>query len=43
MGCEVQLVRGSVTAAADVTRAVAASPRPLKGILQMTMVLHDQS
>lgn len=43
MGCEVQLVRGSVTETADITRAVAASPYPLKGILQMTMVLHDQS
>jgi acyl carrier protein len=43
MGCEVHLVRGSVTKVADVTRAVAESPRPLKGILQMTMVLHDQA
>ncbi|KAF7563661.1 hypothetical protein G7046_g476 [Stylonectria norvegica] len=43
MGCEVHLVRGSVTEAADVARAVAESPRPLKGILQMTMVLHDQA
>ncbi|KAH8693388.1 hypothetical protein GQ44DRAFT_695216 [Phaeosphaeriaceae sp. PMI808] len=43
MGCKVYLVRGSVTNVADVTRAVAESPRPLKGILQMTMVLHDQA
>jgi KR domain len=43
MGCEVHVVRGSVTKVADVTRAVAESPRPLKGILQMTMVLHDQA
>lgn len=43
MGCEVHLVRGSVTEVADVTRAVAESPRPLKGIIQMTMVLHDQA
>ena len=43
MGCEVHLVRGSVTKAADVIRAVAESPRPLKGILQMAMVLHDQA
>ncbi|KAL7940018.1 hypothetical protein V8C42DRAFT_356517 [Trichoderma barbatum] len=43
MGCEVHLVRGNVTEAADVARAVAESPRPLKGILQMTMVLHDQA
>jgi hypothetical protein len=33
MGCEVHLVRGSVTKVADVTLAVAESPRPLKGIL----------
>lgn len=43
MGCEVHLVRGNVTDAADVARAVAASPRPLRGIIQMTMVLHDQA
>ncbi|PYH37625.1 type I polyketide synthase [Aspergillus neoniger CBS 115656] len=43
MGCEVHLVRGSVTNAADVARAVAESPRPLKGVCQMTMVLHDQA
>ena len=43
MGCEVHLVRGDVTEAADVQRAVAASPRPLKGILQLTAVLRDQS
>ncbi|KAI3094809.1 hypothetical protein CBS147333_9920 [Penicillium roqueforti] len=43
MGCEVHLVRGSVTNVADVARAVAESPRPLKGVLQMTMVLHDQA
>lgn len=43
MGCEVHLVRGSVTNMADVARAVEVSPRPLKGILQMTMVLHDQA
>ncbi|KAL6890027.1 hypothetical protein GGI43DRAFT_425686 [Trichoderma evansii] len=43
MGCEVHLVRGSVTEAADVARAVAESPRTLKGIIQMTMVLHDQA
>ncbi|KAJ5259397.1 hypothetical protein N7478_012378 [Penicillium angulare] len=43
MGCKVHLVRGSVTNAADVSRAVAESPRPLKGVLQMTMVLRDQA
>ncbi|KJZ78545.1 hypothetical protein HIM_01936 [Hirsutella minnesotensis 3608] len=43
MGCEVHLIRGSVTKVADVARAVAESSRPLKGVLQMTMVLHDQA
>ncbi|KAG4443875.1 hypothetical protein IFR05_000641 [Cadophora sp. M221] len=43
MGCKVHLVRGSVTEAADVARAVAESSRPLKGILQMTMALYDQA
>ncbi len=44
MGCELHLVRGSVTSAGDVARAVAAaSPRPLKGVPQMTMVLHDEA
>ncbi|KAF3480038.1 uncharacterized protein GIQ15_07014 [Arthroderma uncinatum] len=43
MGCKVHLVRGSVTNASDVARAVAESPCPLKGILQMTMVLHDRA
>lgn len=33
MGCEVHLVRGSVTNVADVARAVAESARPLKGVL----------
>lgn len=43
MGCGVHPVRGSVTEAADVARAIAESPHPLKGILQMTMVLYDQA
>lgn len=43
MGCNVHLVRGSVTNVADVNRDVAESPCPLKGVLQMTMVLHDQA
>ena len=43
MGCEVHLVCGSVTNMADVAWAVAESPRPLKGALQMTMVRHDQA
>ncbi|KAL6229885.1 polyketide synthase [Aspergillus navahoensis] len=43
MGCEVHLVGARVTNVADVTRVVAELPRPLKGVLQMTMVLHDQA
>lgn len=43
MGCEMHLVRGSVTEAADVARTVAESSRTLKGAIQMTTVLHDQA
>ncbi|KAL7918584.1 hypothetical protein ACQKWADRAFT_330517 [Trichoderma austrokoningii] len=43
MGCEVHLVRGSVAEVADVARAVAKSPRPLKGVIQMSTVLHSQA
>jgi aryl carrier-like protein len=42
MGCTVQLVQGDVTSPEDVARAVEASPAPLKGIVQMSMVLRDQ-
>ncbi|KAK6447133.1 hypothetical protein FP744_10003383 [Trichoderma asperellum] len=43
MGCEVHLVRGSVTEATDVAHAVVESPRSLKGVIQMAMVFHDQT
>lgn len=43
MGCQVQLVQGSVTDSEDVTRAVKGATRPLKGILQMSMVLRDEN
>ena len=43
MGCQVQLIPGSVTNANDVTKAVKEATRPLKGILQMSMVLQDAS
>ncbi|KAH7109104.1 fatty acid synthase S-acetyltransferase [Dendryphion nanum] len=43
MGCEVRLIRGSVTKPRDVSRAVAAAKHELKGILQMSMVLRDES
>lgn len=41
MGCTVQLVRGDVTNLADVVRAVDEAVAPLKGIIQMSMVLRD--
>ena len=43
MGCEAQLVRGSVTNAEDVVKALKEAKRPVKGILQMSMVLRDES
>ena len=39
MGCGVKLVRGDVTKLEDVKRAIVAATHPLKGILQMSMVL----
>ncbi|KAM0254483.1 hypothetical protein ACHAQJ_006765 [Trichoderma viride] len=42
MGCTVQLVRGDVTNAQDVSRAIDGVLAPLKGIVQMSMVLRDQ-
>ncbi|KAL8756525.1 MAG: hypothetical protein Q9199_002889 [Rusavskia elegans] len=43
MGCHVHAIRGSVTDIEDVTRAVAGAKYPLKGILQMSMVLRDEN
>ncbi|ETS84328.1 hypothetical protein PFICI_02353 [Pestalotiopsis fici W106-1] len=43
MGCSVTLVRGSVTDIQDVSRAVEASRYPLKGIIQMSMVIRDEN
>ncbi|KAJ4391882.1 hypothetical protein N0V93_005502 [Gnomoniopsis smithogilvyi] len=43
MGCAAYLVRGSVTNLADVARAVDGSPKPLRGVIHMAMVLRDQS
>ncbi|KAI1329792.1 hypothetical protein F5Y16DRAFT_417350 [Xylariaceae sp. FL0255] len=43
MDCAVQLVRGDVTNMGDVADAVANVPKPLKGIIQMTMVLRDDA
>ncbi|KAL2074713.1 hypothetical protein VTL71DRAFT_8492 [Oculimacula yallundae] len=42
MGCSVQLVRGDVTNADDVARAMDGVLAPLKGIVQMSMVLRDR-
>lgn len=39
----VTVIQGSVSELADVERAVNASHKPLRGILQMSMVLRDQS
>lgn len=43
MGCQVQLVRGSVTGFDDVSRALEGAPYPIKGVLQMSMVLRDEN
>lgn len=45
MGCSVQLIRGSVLDLDDVEQAIsnAQSRGPLKGIVQMSMVLRDQA
>ncbi|KIM92741.1 hypothetical protein OIDMADRAFT_62276 [Oidiodendron maius Zn] len=42
MGCEVRLIKGSVTKREDVSRAIQQAPN-LKGIMQCTLVLRDQS
>ena len=41
MGCHVQICNGSVINPEDVARAVSGADQPLKGILQMSMVLRD--
>ena len=43
MGCHVQLVQGSVTKPEDVIKVIGGVSRPLKGILQMSMVLRDEN
>lgn len=43
MDCTVQLIRGDVTNLEDVQRAINAAAKPLKGIVQMSMVLHDEN
>lgn len=41
MGCQVHLVAGDVTKPEDVTRATSTGTHPLRGVLQMSMVLRD--
>ncbi|KAH7400779.1 hypothetical protein DE146DRAFT_653958 [Phaeosphaeria sp. MPI-PUGE-AT-0046c] len=42
-GCEATAVAGSVTCLEDVQRAMAQAPKPIAGIMQLSMVLRDQS
>ncbi|GKT45236.1 highly reducing polyketide synthase gloL [Colletotrichum spaethianum] len=42
-GCSVIAVRGSVTSLADVDRALSATTRPIRGVINMSMVLRDES
>jgi aryl carrier-like protein len=43
MGCNVQVVTGDVTRPEDVEKAFSVATFPLKGIIQMSMVLRDQN
>ncbi|KAG6199000.1 Type I Iterative PKS [Claviceps purpurea] len=43
MGCAVKLHRGDVTKLEDVERAISIASHPVKGIVQMTMVLADEN
>jgi aryl carrier-like protein len=43
LGCEIQVVKGSVSSPEDVRQAVNEANKPLKGILQMSLVLRDQA
>ncbi|EFQ32027.1 KR domain-containing protein [Colletotrichum graminicola M1.001] len=42
-GCSVVTVGGSVSSLADVERAIGAATRPVRGVVNMSMVLRDQS
>ncbi|KAF5239311.1 hypothetical protein FANTH_10014 [Fusarium anthophilum] len=42
MGCDVKLVQGDVTKFEDVDKAVNVAALPLKGVIQMSLVLRDQ-
>ncbi|KAF9872330.1 polyketide synthase [Colletotrichum karsti] len=41
-GCSATAVKGSVVNIADVEHAIATSPRPIRGVINMTMILRDQ-
>lgn len=43
MGCDLKLVAGDVSKPEDVSRAISAATHPLKGVIQMSMVLRDQN
>ena len=43
LGCQVRIIRGSVTDPNDVTRALEGAPYPVKGVIQMSMVLRDEN
>lgn len=42
MDCSVSAVAGSVTNMSDVQRAIQTAVRPIKGVFQLSMVLHDK-
>ncbi|GKT93280.1 polyketide synthase [Colletotrichum tofieldiae] len=42
-GCSVVAIRGSVGSLDDVKRAIGAATRPVRGVINMSMVLRDQS
>ncbi|KAK1979840.1 KR domain-containing protein [Colletotrichum cereale] len=42
-GCSVVAVGGTVSSLADVERAIGAATRPVRGVINMSMVLRDQS
>ena len=43
MGCHVRIVQGSVTSLEDVAQALKGATHPVKGILQMSMILRDEN
>ncbi|EQB57236.1 KR domain-containing protein [Colletotrichum gloeosporioides Cg-14] len=41
-GCMISAVKGSVTSLADVEKAIATSQKPIRGVINMSMILRDQ-